>query len=113
MITSKENNKTLEHEAAMTNTPSQNMAEKIVEKGQRIYEERYKEDYEKNHQGKFVAVDILSEEICMGDFAEQALQKARSTFPQGIFHLIRIGSPGAFKVSYTLGTTQTSQAGAL
>jgi len=73
----------------------------VAEAGERIYAEKYREKYEKEHWGKFVAIDVLTSDAFLGDTAEQALEEAREKSPQGIFHLILVGSPGAFRVGYS------------
>jgi len=73
----------------------------VAELGERIYQERYKEQYEEKHHGKFVAIDITSGEAYLGETSDEALQKAKEHNEKGLFHLIRVGFPGAFRVSYT------------
>jgi hypothetical protein len=73
---------------------------KIADEGERIYAERFKEQLESAHRGHFVAIDVTSGAEYVAEFPELALEKARAAAPNGIFHLIRIGAPGAFKVSY-------------
>ena len=72
----------------------------IAEKGEEIYK-RYQAAYEKEHPGKFVAIDVKSEKLYVGDTAVEALEKARADSPVGLFHLVRVGAAGAFRVSYT------------
>jgi hypothetical protein len=76
--------------------------EKIAEAGELIYSERYQAQLEPDRRGHFIAVDVTSGEGYVADYPEQALQKARAAAPNGIFHLIRIGAPGAFRVSFGL-----------
>jgi len=61
--------------------------------------EKYKEQFESDHPGKFVVVDIVGGKAYPGDTPEDALENGRKAAPNGIFHLIRVGSPGAFKIS--------------
>lgn len=75
---------------------------KIAEAGERIYADRYKVELERDQFGHFVAIDVTTGESYVAEFPEQALEKARAAAPNGIFHLIRIGAPGAFKVSFGL-----------
>lgn len=74
--------------------------DKIATEGERIYAERHKLNLEQEHLGHFVAVDVMTGSAYVAEFPEDALAKARSEAPNGVFHLIRIGAPGAFKVSY-------------
>jgi hypothetical protein len=75
---------------------------KIAEVGERIYADRYKAELERTSLGQFVAIDVLTGKHYVAQFPEQALEKARAEATNGVFHLIRIGSPGAFKVSFNL-----------
>jgi hypothetical protein len=71
----------------------------ITEKGSKIYDVRYRSDFERRHFGKFAAIDIETETAYVGDFPETALKQAKSANPRGVFYLVRVGSRGAFKVS--------------
>ena len=73
---------------------------KIAATAEKIYEERYREVYEQDHSGHFVAIDVQDGEAYLAEFPEGALQLARERAPHGVFHLIRIGAPGAFRVSH-------------
>ena len=75
-------------------------ADKIAAEGQRIYVERYKADFERQFNGQYVAIDIDTGTAYRAEFPELALTTARKQAPSGIFHLIRIGSPAAFKASH-------------
>jgi hypothetical protein len=78
-----------------------NSPEEIAEVGERIYAERYKADLERTAFGHYVAIDVLSGNGYIGEFPEQALEKARAEATNGVFHLIKIGSAGAFRVSFS------------
>jgi hypothetical protein len=75
----------------------------IIEIGERIYKEKYQLEYEPKYGGSFLAINVLDGMAYLGETSAGALEKARATAPSGIFHLIRIGSPGAFRVSYSNG----------
>lgn len=70
-------------------------------KGLAIYKEKYQQAFEREHPGKFVAIDITTEQAWVADSPEEALGIAQGKNPNGFFHLIRVGSPGVFRVSYT------------
>ena len=72
----------------------------IAKLGEKIYRERYKEEYERNHQGKFVAIDTTTGKAYLADALEVALQSAREDSPTGVFHLIQVGFAGAIRVSH-------------
>jgi hypothetical protein len=68
----------------------------IVEAGEKIYRERYQADYETKHLGKFVAIDVKTGKSYLGDTSSQTLQAAHADEPSSLFHLIKVGSEGAF-----------------
>ena len=73
----------------------------VAERGEEIYTQKYKGAFESEHPGKFVAIDVMSEKAYIGDSPVEALEAARKDAPKGLFHLVRVGSRGAFRVSYT------------
>jgi hypothetical protein len=72
----------------------------ISDAGEKIYSRRYKTEYEQNHSGEFVAIDITNESATLGATAGETLASARAGNRKGLFHLIRIGHPGAFEVGF-------------
>ncbi len=50
--------------------------------------------------GQFVAIDITSKEAFLGATPEEAFEAAKTGAPQGTFHLIKVGSRGAYRVTY-------------
>ena len=73
----------------------------IAELGEKIYREQYKEAFERDHQGKFVAIDTSTGKAYLAEAPEVALENARADSPNGVFHLIQVGFSGAIRVSYT------------
>jgi hypothetical protein len=74
----------------------------VVEAGEKIYAERYKAQYEADQLGKYVAIDVETAKAYVGETAAEALDTARKDAPLGTFHLMKIGSAGAFRESYSL-----------
>lgn len=72
----------------------------IAEAGERLYADRFKANLEATSRGKFAVIDVVSETVAVGDTPEAAFDTAKRTAQNGIFHLIRIGYPGAFQASY-------------
>ena len=70
----------------------------ISEAGERIYDRLYRAEYEKQHPGQFVAIDITTESAMLGATSSEALARARAANRGGLFHLIRVGHSGAFEV---------------
>ncbi|MGA3162360.1 MAG: hypothetical protein ABSC77_14225 [Terracidiphilus sp.] len=75
-----------------------------AELGEKIYRDRYKEQYEREHPGMFVAIDVLTEAAFISETPEGALDSAYVAAPDGIFHLIQVGHAGAFRVTHTQET---------
>lgn len=75
----------------------------IAEKGERIYKDKFQEEYERKYPGKFLAIDITSEQVFLADTPEEAIQEAQAVNRTGYFHLIKIGSSGVYRVGYTSG----------
>jgi hypothetical protein len=73
----------------------------IAERGEKIYDEKYKSRFEQEHPRKFVAIDVTTEEAYLGDTPEGVLESAHGASPNGIFHLIQVGFPSAIRISYT------------
>lgn len=74
---------------------------KAAERGEEIYQRKYKSDFEHLYPGKFVAINIATENAYVGDSPEDAITKAQEAREKGMFHLIKVGATGAFRVSYT------------
>ena len=75
----------------------------VAEKGEEIYAAKFQERYEAEKAGHFVAIDVLTAEAYVAPHPEEALELARRKAPDGIFHLIKIGSEGAFRWRYAGG----------
>jgi hypothetical protein len=72
----------------------------ISRKGDRIYDAKYRAEYEASNQGKFVAINILDESATLGETPVAALDAAQWSQPSGIFHIIRVDPSGhALKAS--------------
>jgi hypothetical protein len=71
----------------------------IATAGEEIYKS-FQQDLEQTHRGQFVAVNVKTKGYHLGESAEAALENARAAEPDGLFHLIRIGFPGAFQISH-------------
>lgn len=68
--------------------------------GERIYAERYKEEFEGNYPGQFAAIDIGTSRAFVAEYPEDAIEKARAAIGDGLLHLVRIGSASAYRMSF-------------
>lgn len=74
----------------------------IAELGEKIYREKYKVIFEREHLGKFVAIDLGTEKAFIADTPEDAVKLLQKENINAFFHLIKVGSPGVFKVGFSL-----------
>ena len=71
----------------------------LAERGEEIYRRKFKLDFENAHKGLFVAIDVDGERAFSGNTPDQAYAEARRVVPEGVFHLIKVGEPGAYRIS--------------
>ncbi len=86
--------------------------EVIAQRGEELYEEKYRGKYEPEHLDEFLAIDVTTGQAYLAQTSEEVLEKARSESPRGLFHLIQIGQSGAFRVSYTAPKSRVRPAAA-
>ncbi|MDB5956730.1 hypothetical protein [Ramlibacter sp.] len=72
----------------------------IVRKGDRIYADRYQQQFEAKYPDQFAVIEVSSGAAFVAQFPEEAIAKAQAAVSQGSLHLIRIGAPSAFQLSY-------------
>lgn len=72
----------------------------IAERGEAIYKQKYAQKLEAAEPGKFVAINIRTEEATISETAEAAVRLAMEKDPSGFFHLIRIGKEGAIEAGW-------------
>ena len=72
--------------------------EQVAGKGEQFYQEQLKKKLEPKHRGSFVAIEVNSGTYFIGSSLLEALQKARAKYPDRLFHTIRIGYEGVFKM---------------
>ena len=90
-------------------SPNLNNPKEIADAGQRIYDSRYREEYEKKYPGQFAAINVVDGSIVLGDTASETLIKAKKEHPLGLFHLIRVGHSGAFEVGLAYRDAATNR----
>ena len=67
----------------------------IVQKAEHAFAEKYQAEYEAEFNGHYAVIDITDDSIYAGKFPEAAMKEAIEKSPDGVFHLIRIGSPAS------------------
>lgn len=76
--------------------------QKIADEGEKIYQ-KVKIQYEPQEKGKFLAIDIETENLYLGTTSAEALELARQQHPDKVFYVVKIG----FDVAETLARTFT------
>lgn len=64
--------------------------QEIVDKGEKIYEQ-IKSQYEPQHNGKFLVIEVESGKVYFGEEAIDARDAAKKDFPDKVFYLLKIG----------------------
>lgn len=68
--------------------------QKIAEEGAKIYE-LVRSRYEPNYNGKFLAIDVDSKEVFLGDTSSGSVELARKAHPNRVFYVVKIGFSAA------------------
>lgn len=78
----------------------------IAKLGEDIYRQKYQAQYETNHRGKFVAINVRTEDATLADTPDEAVERGRAADSQhGMLHLIRVGFVSAFRIKYAAAYT--------
>jgi len=64
--------------------------QKIAQEGAKIYEE-VKSEYESDHKGEFLAIEIESKNVYSALTSAEAMVAARSAHPNKVFYVMKIG----------------------
>ena len=84
-------------ETALTTIPRHRFDFKYgAELGQRIYDEKYRQMYEPQDKGKFLAIDLESGIAALGRTSNDAMAEGKKAAPGGFFYVVRIGFPTTF-----------------
>jgi|GEM_PF-270769 len=62
----------------------------IAEQGDRIYQ-KIKGSFEPEQNGKFLAIDVKSENYYVADASSEAVEMARAAHPDTVFYVVKIG----------------------
>jgi hypothetical protein len=76
--------------------------QKIAEEGAKIYGQ-VKVNYDPKEKGKFLAIDIDSKNVYLGNTSAEALELARQNHPNKVFYVVKIG----FDVAETMARSFT------
>lgn len=73
--------------------------EAVIARGQSLYDDVLKADLEREHMGRFVAIDPETGRYFLGDTSAEALGAAHDALPSSRFYLTRVG----YKTGHTIG----------
>lgn len=73
-------------------------AQTLALKGQQLYEEKLCSELEAQHLGEFVAIEAESGEYFVGQTLDETLRRAEQSYPDKLFHVVRIGRRGVHAV---------------
>ncbi len=62
----------------------------IADEGKKIYEE-VRLQYDPEQKGKFLAIDIDTKNVYLGDTSAEAVNQARVAHPNKVFYVVKIG----------------------
>lgn len=68
--------------------------QEIADKGMKIYGE-IKANYEPKENGRFLAIEVESGDVSLGDTSAEALVKAKGKHPDKFFYVVKIGYDAA------------------
>lgn len=70
----------------------------VIARAKEIYDEQLRNDLERNHMNRFVAIEPDSGESFVDDTFDGAVKLARSKHPTKLSHTIHIGHAAAFHI---------------
>lgn len=73
----------------------------IADKGERIYQDLFQDQYETRFPGQVVVIEVVTKRAYVSATAEGAINKATENAPDGLFHMVKIqGTPSDGVQSY-------------
>ncbi len=71
----------------------------IAEKGSAIYE-KIKSNYEPSNSGRFLAIEVDTEDVSMADTSSEAVELSRKKYPGKVFYVVKVGSSAVEVLSH-------------
>lgn len=75
--------------------------ERLAEKGESIYQEKYKDECERDHMGRFVAINTENGEAFIADDGLDALRALDAKCPNAPGHMVRVGHQGVTSIGFS------------
>lgn len=70
----------------------------IIEKAERLYQERLRAELEKDHMDEYVVIEPESGDYFLGQTLSEATSAARAAHPGRRGHIMRVGHRAAFHI---------------
>jgi hypothetical protein len=70
----------------------------LIQRAEKIYEERYKSQLERTHPDYFVAIEPDSEDYFLGETFSEASAEARAVYPDRRTAVLRVGHRAALHI---------------
>jgi hypothetical protein len=84
-------------------------ADPVTEAGERIYWEKYRDQYEPTHLGKFLAIDVVTGRATLSEQAADAMERAHQANPDHLVYLLKIGSSAIGRLGFRLSQALPSR----
>ncbi|HZT44050.1 MAG TPA: hypothetical protein VFA07_17930 [Chthonomonadaceae bacterium] len=81
--------------------------EEMSERGEAIYERLIRPHVEAGNRGKYVVIDIQTNDYEMDSDYHIALRRAKTKHPDGLFYVLRIGYLTAVKIGGAFTVTRS------
>lgn len=78
--------------------PIQYTPEEVSERGEAIYAQQIRSQVEAGNRGKYVVIDIHTNNYEVDSDYHIALSHAKAKHPDGLFYILRIGYPTAVNI---------------
>lgn len=65
--------------------------EDIARRGELLYTSRLKNQYEPHQNGRFLAIEVNSQDVFLGETSQEAVDQAKLAHPDKVFFLVKIG----------------------
>lgn len=62
----------------------------IANRAERVYHDLYQDEYEVNFPGQYVVIEVLTKHAYVSETAAEAVMKAKTADPDGLFHVVQI-----------------------
>jgi hypothetical protein len=78
------------------------MSGRIGRVGRALYEDKFRDQLEKKYHGKYVAIDVETEQAFIGDTAKDASNNAKHVNPNAIPLILGVGFDASIRGSYSM-----------